>query len=841
MFFFKTTVASFFIGLLMTTFSSATSLSLDSLRLAGKGTNHLYSFTNKEASFFVGETNAYSSHWGVGFTSHREKVFTDYKISVASPSDKSSRVEQNRSASEALFYPHKLVRIYAAADSETVFMPDNADGLVIQSSSAFTKKFELSGESFTRIRTAEEQKKFTVLVIQTKNLSHTKAVAIAVNCETEDADINGNTVSFGLVYKKAAAPFTFAIALGTTDAEAVATAKDLLMTANKRLAAKKSRLEKLLSETAIQTSDKNLNKAFAWAICSFDALNMNENGKGIYAGLPWFNDYWGRDSFIALRALTVTGQFELAKENLRSFLRFQILSDSLADYGKIPNRVRPDESIYNTADATPRFIIETNRYLAYSGDVEFAKEIFPNLEAAISGTLKNRTDEQGFLTHGDADSWMDARGPKGPYSPRGNRANDIQALWIEALQASVQICQRLNPAERNSIEKIIELKSQLTYDKVHAAFEAAFVRPPKLKTPDPSRDGNTPPPLGLVIRQDDKSVIYDALTEFGEPREELRPNQIFCADVVSASTKEQAVKNVFNNLATPFGLLSLAESDAAFHPFHQYEPVYEQDASYHNGIIWLWNTGELVSKLSDFFLQDKGFPITKNYASLILNGVALGTLPELIDAAPRVKGTSDKFPDTTAFKNLSRFDQLGLRNAAALADSVPVASGAFSQAWSLSEFIRNFYEDYFGVRFLSGRAADGGLPTFFIRPALPKEIGEARFTTQFAGVHLAARYAQSPKENIYELTFRSALKSSVTFQDRLMSAGVALELEKGETKFVIRTAAGKLDIRRNGKVYLPPPYPHSFRNLAVLSEATRYNFTIVKADVNRPFMSQTKK
>ena len=39
-----------------------------------------------------------------------------------------------------------------------------------------------------------------------------------------------------------------------------------------------------------------------------------------------------------------------------------------------------------------------------------------------------------FLCHGDAETWMDAKGSQGAWSPRGNRGVEIQALWYTALQ-----------------------------------------------------------------------------------------------------------------------------------------------------------------------------------------------------------------------------------------------------------------------------------------------------------------------------------------------------------------------------------------------------------------------
>ena len=50
------------------------------------------------------------------------------------------------------------------------------------------------------------------------------------------------------------------------------------------------------------------------------------------------------------------------------------------------------------------------------------------------------TDDKGYLTHADADTWMDAkRQGKYPCSPRGDRAVDIQALWYQQLTCAAEM------------------------------------------------------------------------------------------------------------------------------------------------------------------------------------------------------------------------------------------------------------------------------------------------------------------------------------------------------------------------------------------------------------------
>ena len=62
----------------------------------------------------------------------------------------------------------------------------------------------------------------------------------------------------------------------------------------------------------MQADDAELEKALRWLVITMDQLVTRQRGDGIYAGLPWFNEYWGRDSFIALPgALLVTGLEEV--------------------------------------------------------------------------------------------------------------------------------------------------------------------------------------------------------------------------------------------------------------------------------------------------------------------------------------------------------------------------------------------------------------------------------------------------------------------------------------------------------------------------------------------------
>ena len=57
---------------------------------------------------------------------------------------------------------------------------------------------------------------------------------------------------------------------------------------------------------------------------------------------------------------------------------------------------------------------------------------------AIVAAMLHRVDDGGLLKHGDAETWMDAVGSDGPWSPRGDRAVEIQVLWLEQIRISVK-------------------------------------------------------------------------------------------------------------------------------------------------------------------------------------------------------------------------------------------------------------------------------------------------------------------------------------------------------------------------------------------------------------------
>ena len=85
---------------------------------------------------------------------------------------------------------------------------------------------------------------------------------------------------------------------------------------------RKERINDLITEyNPVKSNLPDLDKALDWITITMDELITRQQGNGIYAGLPWFNEYWGRDMFISMPgACLVTGQFDIAKEILKDFV-----------------------------------------------------------------------------------------------------------------------------------------------------------------------------------------------------------------------------------------------------------------------------------------------------------------------------------------------------------------------------------------------------------------------------------------------------------------------------------------------------------------------------------------
>ncbi|SDD94446.1 glycogen debranching enzyme, putative [Aquimonas voraii] len=401
-----------------------------------------------------------------------------------------------------------------------------------------------------------------------------------------------------------------------------------------------------LGRAVLSTPDADFNRALRWAQASAHSFVVQQYGPGIWAGLPWFRDNWGRDTFIALPGtLLVSGRFEEARAVLDAFAARQQRDPTSADYGRVPNRVATNQpTIYNTVDGTPWLLRAGLEYVRYSGDVGFADRLIDLARLYFDGAQRH-LDGEGLLRHADADTWMDARvyenGPA--WSPRGDRAVEIQALWITALESAAELA---------------EARGQGS-EAAHWRAQAQRARSAVLKR--------------FVLG----GRVADRLRPDGSADLARRPNALMLisvpwAPILDAQAEARLLRDSVEHLLFPYGIASLEPAHPWFHPRHEalrhgQPELHHKDSAYHNGTVWGWNAGFAITALTRHGQQELAWRLTRELARQILEDGTRGGMSELLDAALGEDGT-------------------------------PVPSGTYAQSWSVAEFARNAWQDYLGVR-----------------------------------------------------------------------------------------------------------------------------------------------
>ncbi len=600
---------------------------------AARAQEREYSYTNKLSAFYYGKSQCDTfRNWFAGWNINGRKIFSDYQLSTnAGPLVRKQSYERIR--------PDLVLRQWNVAE-ERFYLADHRNVLIIQ----------LSGKD-----TLQEWGLHL-------NLAHGQLMKHGQSLVYELTEQKGwlAITGIGRFYPQArlqtlfvpAKAKGFALAWGDSYQEAAYLAGFASDSAQTWLEQRQQRLSKFAGATQTASNLPDLNKALSWLQLTLDQLVTEQQGKGIYAGLPWFTQYWGRDQFISLPGTClVNGQFELAREILLNFARFQQTDSSSKDWGRIPNRATPEEIIYNTADGTPRFVSQIWEYVRYSGDTGIVNALYPTVLNSLNGTIRYRIDRLGFLCHEDADTWMDAKKDgKIPWSPRGNRANDIQALWVSQLEATAQLAQIKKDL---SIARFCDSLAK----QVRINFNRFFLQP--------------------------NGTMADRLKTDGKADYSFRPNQLYALDLIpQIRLRRKISQDVWTKLVYPWGVASLNQEDDNFHPYHENWHFYHKDAAYHNGTVWLWNNGMAMQRAIEYGQVHTAWRLFQNMNEQALKQAAFGSLAENADALP-MKGY--KWSKST---------------------------GTFLQAWSNAEQLRVWYTHFCGFRPRLNQAAIVWEPRF---------------------------------------------------------------------------------------------------------------------------------
>lgn len=366
------------------------------------------------------------------------------------------------------------------------------------------------------------------------------------------------------------------------------------------------------------------------------------NGKTILAGYPWFLD-WGRDAMIAINGLTLsTGRLEDAKDIIRSFSLYE-------KDGLIPNMFPGEgkEPLYNTVDASLWFINAVYNYLLYAN----SDEALEFVEKEVYGTIKNiikaykegtefsiKMDEEDSLINAgsglDQVTWMDVRVNGIVVTPRHGKPVEINALWYNALKIAALLKDKFEKEEKNEYEELAQ--------KVKSSFTKAFWN-------------------------EDGKYLYDVVNDH-EKDHSLRPNQIWAVSLpftmLDREKEKYIVQKVFEELYTPYGLRSLSRDHKDYHGIY-IGKLFDRDMAYHQGTTWAFPLGGFFTaycKVNDYSKESV----------------------ELVDSL--MSDMEDHIQDQCLGSIAEIFD----------GDNPYRARGCYSQAWSVGEMLRVYYEDILG-------------------------------------------------------------------------------------------------------------------------------------------------
>jgi len=297
----------------------------------------------------------------------------------------------------------------------------------------------------------------------------------------------------------------------------------------------------------------------------FIVQRSSTQSASIIAGYHWFAD-WGRDTMIAMRGLCIaTGKKELAQSIVKTFLQY-------LNGGMLPNRF-PDwgeDPEYNTIDATLWLFIVLHDYHQKFDELDFIKNIFPQLTSIIEAHTKGtryqiHVTEEGLLYGGEGNTqltWMDARVNDYEVTPRHGCPVEINMLWYNALKIYDAFA--------------MEFKNKNRYASYIKLFEQNFKR----------------------YFLNAQGYLNDVVIPNVSADESIRPNMIYAVSlpytVLSKEEQQNIVAIVQQELLTDYGLRTLQTSDPDFKPVYQGD-AWQRDNAYHQGTVWPFLMGEFFT------------------------------------------------------------------------------------------------------------------------------------------------------------------------------------------------------------------------------------------------------
>ena len=365
--------------------------------------------------------------------------------------------------------------------------------------------------------------------------------------------------------------------------------------------------------TQIVTDNELFNQLLDRSLRDLRALYTHtRDGEILAAGIPWYVTVFGRDSLITSHQLFVVNP-RPARDALELLAKLQGTKvDEWRDEepGKILHEIRqgelarsgvvPHTPYYGSVDATPLFVFLYAQHFRWTGDLEFARRLLPNVEAALEWI-----DRYGDL---DGDGFVE-------YQTRSTGGTRNQG-WKDSHDSMVHADGRLadTPIALSEVQAYVYLAKMRVADVYLALDDEARAETLRAEAWDLKKRFNE------VFWMEDEKYFAAGLDR---DKHQIRtvmsnPAHGLYADILEPEKAAALAKRLLApDMFSGWGVRTLSKAAAAYNPM-----------SYHNGSVWPHDNALIAAGLKRY-----GFARSTNRVATALFDAAIHAdylrLPEL--------------------------------------------------------------------------------------------------------------------------------------------------------------------------------------------------------------------